>query len=92
MEPRKHLPADSDLSDWRVRCLTAAGFALRDAYDVATSDGVDLHLLLELIDRGCPPALAVRITAPLEESQPCCISTSATSESCSSRQAEHPSR
>jgi hypothetical protein len=92
MESRKALPANSELSDWRARCLTAAGFALREAYEVASNDGVDLHQLLELIDRGCPPALAVRITAPLEESQACCDSTSAISESRSSRQAEQPSR
>ena len=27
----------------------------------------DLHALLELVGRGCPPALAVRILAPLDE-------------------------
>ena len=71
MESRKASPADSELNDWGARCLTAAGFALREAYELASNDGVDLHALLELIDRGCPPALAVRITAPVEESQAC---------------------
>jgi hypothetical protein len=28
--------------------------------------GVVLHVLLELIDAGCPPALAARILAPLD--------------------------
>lgn len=92
MGSRKDAPANHELSDWRARRLTAAGFALREAYEVANTDGVDLHLLLELIDRGCPPALAVRIAAPVEESQAYCVSMSATSESCSSRQAEQPSR
>ena len=26
---------------------------------------MDLHALLELVDRGCPPRLAVRILAPI---------------------------
>jgi hypothetical protein len=71
MESRKALRASSELSDWRARCLTAAGLPLREAYEVASNDAIDLHLLLELIDRGCPPVLAVRITAPVEESQAC---------------------
>lgn len=54
MESRKASPANSELNDWRARCLTAAGFALREAYELASDDGVDLHALLELIDRGCP--------------------------------------
>lgn len=31
---------------------------------------VDLHALLELVDRGCAPELAVRIVAPLEWKPP----------------------
>ena len=93
MDSRKALQPDSGLSDWRARRLTAAGFSLREAYELAIDDRVDLHELLELIDRGCPPTLAARITAPLEDSQARCVSsTSATSDSCSSRQAEQPSR
>jgi hypothetical protein len=92
MKRRKALPTDSELSDWRARRLIAAGFAPREAHELASKDGIDLHAMLELIDRGCPPALAVRITAPLDGAQPSCDLTSAISESCSSRQAEQPSR
>lgn len=93
MKSRKVLPTESGLSDWRARRLTAAGFSVREAYELAIDDRIDLHALLELIDRGCPPPLAVRITAPLEGCQARCVSsTTATSESCSSRQAEQPSR
>jgi hypothetical protein len=92
MKRKKALPTNSELSDWRARRLTAAGFSAREAYELASDDALDLHALLGLIDRGCPPALAVRITAPLEEAQARRDSTSAASESCSSRQAEHPSR
>jgi hypothetical protein len=28
---------------------------------------VDLHALLDLVDKGCPPQLAARILAPLDE-------------------------
>jgi hypothetical protein len=31
---------------------------------VAADPRFDLHALLELVDRGCPPPLAVRILAP----------------------------
>jgi xanthine/CO dehydrogenase XdhC/CoxF family maturation factor len=51
---------------WRARRLAAAGFSKPEAWEIATTPGVDLHLLLELIDRGCPPALAARITAPID--------------------------
>jgi hypothetical protein len=27
----------------------------------------DLHALIELVERGCPPALAVRILGPLDD-------------------------
>jgi hypothetical protein len=33
---------------------------------------MDLHALIGLVERGCPPPLAARILAPLEhESRPC---------------------
>jgi hypothetical protein len=52
--------------EWRVRRLTAAGFDPPLARRLASDCAVDLHALLELRDRGCPPALAARITAPLD--------------------------
>jgi hypothetical protein len=52
--------------------LRAAGFAPDLADAVARECGMDLHALLGLVDRGCPPHLAVRILAPLEtERRPC---------------------
>jgi hypothetical protein len=36
------------------------------AWDLAADGDVDLHDLLNLIDRGCPPHLAARILAPLD--------------------------
>jgi hypothetical protein len=49
---------------WRLDLLAGDGFgrllALRLAYDLRW----DLHALLELHARGCPPELATRILAP----------------------------
>jgi hypothetical protein len=54
-----------DLIAWRVRRLVAAGFTQSEASRLAHTSDIDFHALLELIDRGCPPELAARITAPL---------------------------
>ena len=52
---------------WRARRLIDAGFPIELAQRLARTDRIDLHQLLELVDRGCPPALAARILAPLDE-------------------------
>jgi hypothetical protein len=52
---------------WRAQCLRGAGFTADLAERLAREEGIDLHQLLELVDRGCPPELAARILAPLEE-------------------------
>ena len=49
---------------WRADCLRRAGFERSTAESLARDTGFDLHALLELVDRGCPPHLAVRILAP----------------------------
>jgi hypothetical protein len=53
------------VGEWRRRRLAAAGFDPRLAAELAAEPAVDLHELLVLVDRGCPPALAARILAPL---------------------------
>ena len=58
--------APFDVVFWRRDQLGRAGFALRLAARIACDERYDLHALLELVDRGCPPDLAVRILAPLE--------------------------
>jgi hypothetical protein len=52
---------------WRHRQLVGAGFADALAERLADDPAYDLHALIELVERGCPPALAVRILAPLDE-------------------------
>jgi hypothetical protein len=44
----------------------AAGFGAQLAARLASDRRFDLHALLELVDRGCRPELAVRILAPLD--------------------------
>lgn len=52
---------------WRRQRLRRAGFDCRQADALAGDQRFDLHAVLELIDRGCPPTLAARILAPLED-------------------------
>jgi hypothetical protein len=52
---------------WRMRRLRSAGFSPDLADRLARRGDVDLHGLLELVDRGCPPELAARILAPLSD-------------------------
>jgi hypothetical protein len=52
--------------EWRCRELLAAGFTPELAAGLAADAGFDLHALLGLVDRGCPPPLAARILAPLD--------------------------
>jgi hypothetical protein len=54
---------------WRVRQLVRAGFTIDLARRLARADRVDLHQLLELVDRGCPPDLAARILAPADDTR-----------------------
>ncbi len=55
-----------DVIEWRRNQLLAAGFALPLARSLARDDRYDLHALIELVERGCHPLVAVRILAPLE--------------------------
>jgi hypothetical protein len=57
----------AQLVAWRRDQLTASGFPLPLAARVARDSRCDLHTLIELVERGCPPHLAARIAAPLDE-------------------------
>jgi len=54
---------------WRRRRLQRAGVDAALAEKLASDRRFDLHAVLELIDRGCPPELAARILAPLDDPQ-----------------------
>jgi hypothetical protein len=55
-----------DVFAWRRSQLVRSGFPQRLAARAAHDGHYDLHRLIELVERGCPPALALRILAPLE--------------------------
>jgi hypothetical protein len=62
-------PAGGDVNRWRREQLVHSGFPLPLAAQLAKDPGYDLHRLIELVEAGCPPELAVRILAPLEPGQ-----------------------
>jgi hypothetical protein len=65
--PTRHEQGTGEVTTWRRDQLAAAGFTLPEARRLARDPRYDLHALLELVDRGCPSRLAVRILAPLDE-------------------------
>lgn len=67
---RKRLE-DSAVVEWRAEQLLRVGVGPDPAAVLARDPSVDLHALLELVDRGCPPHLAARILAPLGHELPC---------------------
>lgn len=54
-----------DVTTWRRCRLLEAGFPHDLAELLAGTPSVDLHALLQLVDRGCSPELAARILSPL---------------------------
>jgi hypothetical protein len=70
-EPRARTTSEQVVS-WRVQRLLRAGFPSVLALDLAMDCRFDLHALLDLVERGCPPALAARILDPLPDGRrPC---------------------
>ncbi len=52
---------DGRVLEWRVWCLLTAGYEEQDAYRIAGDTQIDLHDAVELVESGCPPALAASI-------------------------------
>jgi hypothetical protein len=46
---------------WRAEELERAGYAPAAAGKLAAAHDVDLHLAIDLLERGCAPELAVKI-------------------------------
>lgn len=46
---------------WRIGELERAGYSPDAATQLGARPDVDLHLAIELIERGCPPGTALRI-------------------------------
>jgi hypothetical protein len=70
MRPRPRRHVAHDVLVWRRDVLRQAGFDRELASELAAEGEFDLHGLLNLVDRGCPPQLAARIVAPLERREP----------------------
>jgi hypothetical protein len=51
---------------WRRQQLVDSGFSPPLAVRLAKDQHYDLHALIELVERGCQPELAVQILAPLD--------------------------
>lgn len=72
MESEVHPPhrrgtiEDRQVVAWRCEQLVAAGFGPVLTEELAWSWSIDLHALVALVERGCPPELAARILAPLD--------------------------
>jgi hypothetical protein len=60
-------PTKDPVVAWRTERLSASGFPDGLARRIAGERSYDIHAVLELVDRGCPPELAARILAPIGE-------------------------
>jgi hypothetical protein len=71
--PREQTPIRKrSVERWRSSCLRAAGFPAELARELGDDCRYDVHALIELAERGCPPELAARILTPLDEAwRPC---------------------
>jgi plasmid stabilization system protein ParE len=58
---------EQDVTAWRCERLIEAGFRSPLAARLAGDRRQDVHALIELVERGCPPHLAARILRPLDD-------------------------
>jgi hypothetical protein len=53
---------ETDLIDaWRAEELERAGYLPSEAAEIAVRHDIDLHLAVDMLGRGCPSDLALRI-------------------------------
>jgi hypothetical protein len=64
---RRRRDERQQLVEWRRRYLAGVGVDAELASAVAGDLRWDLHALLQLLERGCPPHLAARILQPDDE-------------------------
>jgi hypothetical protein len=55
---------------WRRRLLGRAGYPSALARELSEDERFDVAALVALAERGCPPTLARRILAPLDDTPP----------------------
>jgi hypothetical protein len=63
---------NTDAVAWRRARLRRAGFDIALTEELSRECAVDLHALIGLVERGCPPPLAARIVAPLDHERRGC--------------------
>jgi hypothetical protein len=63
---RTEVEKSRSITAWRREQLASSGFPLPLAAAIAADAAYDIHALIELAERGCPPDLAARILAPLD--------------------------
>jgi hypothetical protein len=57
-----HVETEAErIERWRAKELERAGYDRADADELAARNDVDLHLAVELLERGCPVQTALRI-------------------------------
>ena len=61
LEAAEAVREDARVTAWRFDQLRQAGYDEAAAADLAERDDIDLHRAVELVEAGCPPALALRI-------------------------------
>jgi hypothetical protein len=53
---------EADLIEaWRVEALERAGYLPSEAAEIAVRHDIDLHMAVDMLERGCPSDLALRI-------------------------------
>jgi hypothetical protein len=57
---------DDRVAAWRRDQLVQSGFSSTVAWRLARDGRYDLHALIDLVERGCLPEVAVRIVSPLD--------------------------
>lgn len=57
---REEAPPLGQVEAWAVARMTQLGVSQEDAVELALA-GISWHEVARLVDRGCPPALVVRV-------------------------------
>ena len=60
-ETETRLDEEGTILAWRVWVLDRAGYGIEGATALAASKDVDLHVAVDLLERGCPAETALRI-------------------------------
>ena len=72
-EAKRNMPSKRPdlrtVTQWRRTQLLRAGLPRSLAARVARDERYDLHELIQLVEHGCAPALAVRLLQPIERDE-----------------------